>query len=992
MILKYKFSALGIVGVAVFLMVFTMGVGVVYAEDDAVCKGVISGSTVTDAAKWNPNIGITSFDQDLPQNVSVLGGVAYDIAPPREYAACTVDKADELFMTLAADEFSVRGYAWNTNLGFVSMYCNGAGIPYKNENIACGNFKYGVKVGADGSGGGPGIRQLYGYAWNEGFGYINFYCKGNNDGFGNACGPFDYGVTRDAAGNISGFAYTESGVYSVLDGVRVGLPNEVLPEVSWCYGKPYVCLEVTPDPGGLSFEIEPGFDGGYRLADGTDKYEIHIYLREADGVTPMKPSNYKISDLFKTLRFYWTDTVKLNQMAGNKVGDALNEKIAPYKEGLGGITFKPVGKLTEESFSLVEPGHYVLKNSITSFAPTYEGNVSKTTSLNKPTLFNNEKFLFNYTDALNSQIENNFLKLDRLEYVLLNFLGDPVTPGVIYPNGVKGLAFKFRPVFDLDTLYVNDLQDKIVGYRGIPVNFKLQGLQHKSKLPDVKPTVNLRLAYDETKTTSDCGGLNASFDFHFLNDLEGKDLLLCAECDDHKETPPECSICARYDYVNDLMDQPWQVIAEKAFDVQAVATIDATETTPCMTATGPGLFSEISYKVENSIIKYYGNKIPRLAGSLIANPAAVVHGNVYAQSSFNPSSDVESVQTAGSVNIDIVRDTVKENVNKELQGKKIPKGANKTCGLKNLDGVAAESCTGEDFITFDVKQSDERVFYFKNSNVILKTESWVGKKIIIVDGGNVFIDSDLYNADSSANKLTIVALRNFDQSYSQGGNIYIDPIVKNIQANIVADGSIFSYSGNKTTGIYPKGSAFEGEPKWVNNDERIALLGTQLFFEGSISSRNTIGGADLDTPRSGKLNDAKSYLLLGTGKILPTPVTTDQRIRAQLYDLNYLRLFRMEIEITGEGLPVDQSCGKGLDLNDVVAISNGETILYQGITCDGINPLEVAPFGDLVPPPDVDSAKGLDPNNDFDPVYVYYVAPSQSSFVFSKPGALSITN
>ena len=143
MILKYKISTLGFVGFLSVLFLLILSMGTVYAEDDNICKGRINGSTVTDPAKWNPNVGVTSFDEDTQQNIEVLGtGTIYDIAPPREYAACTTSADDELYMSLAVDEYSVRGYAWNTNLGFISMYCDGVAAPYKNENIFCGNYKY----------------------------------------------------------------------------------------------------------------------------------------------------------------------------------------------------------------------------------------------------------------------------------------------------------------------------------------------------------------------------------------------------------------------------------------------------------------------------------------------------------------------------------------------------------------------------------------------------------------------------------------------------------------------------------------------------------------------------------------------------------------------------------------------------------------------------------------------------------------------------------
>ncbi|MDX9970548.1 MAG: hypothetical protein RBS56_01415 [Candidatus Gracilibacteria bacterium] len=969
---------------ALSLTLFSLlGSQVVFAEDDVECSGRIKGETVVDPSKANFNGGVTSFndagDLKLVDLSVMLGAGAMGYAPSRESAACIIADEDEPFMSLGADEFGVKGFAWNTNVGFVSMYCDGAAAPYSNLGYSCGNFKYGVKVGAEAASGAPaGARPLLGYAYNDVLGYINFSCFGGVDVYGNACGGIDYGVFRDSSGNLSGYGYTSAGIYLVFDGVNMGLPDELVVEDSWCDGKPYVCLEILPDPLSLDYNLTDG----YKLADGQDFYEVHVYLKDKNG--NYDPALYDEKTFFQSLNFSWVDRLKLNQLAGQSVGDSLNDKSEPYRERVGGVVYKPVSGLDQDAFTHDGTGHFVLKNKISSFAPSSDGNVSKTSSLTPPILVKNERFLYNYP-KVSGGIEENVLKLMNLTFNLLDDktgLPIPGVPGVVYPNGQEGLALKFKPVWDLTTLYVNNLQDKIVGYRGIPVSFTLKATL-SGKESFVNPSVDFLLDYDKNMTELSplCSSKVPAFDFHFLKDVEGKDLE-CLELSDPKDPSSPCK-----KYQGDLLKQSLISLKDRQIMLPAIATVFVEgEDVPCDMVQGPGFISVVTYETgDGQTVSYYGNKIPKLGGGVISNPAALIRGNVYAQTTFTPSAQTESGQVLSTVNLDIVQDTVKENLAKAFLNKKLPQGSGNICRVLAFDKTKIHDCIeGQDYGVFEVNQ--EQAFYFKDSDVVFDTDvQWDGLKVLIVDGGNVYINGNLYNSDLTDQRLSLVVLRGYDKAYGEAGNIYIAPNVQNIQANIAASGSVFSYNGDKN-----KINATTGEPIWADDQERISSLGRQIFIQGSISSRNTIGGADLDAPRSGSFAKAKNYLLLGTGEILQNPSGED-RIRAQLYDLNYLRLFRMIIETTPEGLPVDQKCDKGLTPDDIMTISSGGQVLFNGEECNGIDPLNAFPPGDLVAPDDPSLyAQGVPIGEKNSPVYIFYMAPSKDSFVFSKPGALNI--
>ncbi|MDQ1343815.1 MAG: hypothetical protein QG650_535 [Patescibacteria group bacterium] len=101
-----------------------------------------------------------------------------------------------------------------------------------------------------------------------------------------------------------------------------------------------------------------------------------------------------------------------------------------------------------------------------------------------------------------------------------------------------------------------------------------------------------------------------------------------------------------------------------------------------------------------------------------------------------------------------------------------------------------------------------------------------GKKTIIVRGGNVLIDTDMYYGDSNS-MLALVVLRN-ENDRTKGGNIYVDPKVTNIVGAGYAEGSLISYDASVGK-IFDIGNTVEGD------------LTRQLLWYGSLFSANTVG-------------------------------------------------------------------------------------------------------------------------------------------------------
>lgn len=191
---------------------------------------------------------------------------------------------------------------------------------------------------------------------------------------------------------------------------------------------------------------------------------------------------------------------------------------------------------------------------------------------------------------------------------------------------------------------------------------------------------------------------------------------------------------------------------------------------------------------------------------------------------------------------------------------------------------------------------------------------------LVVRGANVYL-----NQNVTGGRLGIIAL----EDDGTGGNLYIDPSVTDVYANIFLDGSMFS-----------KSSTYDGDlPTWASDELRVETLLNQLYLKGSLMSRNTLGGAlDLDEDGQYPLGD-------GT-------YTTDYD-EALEYDLNSLRQFRLCFPIGADGLPDEtldpELCGEGENLSGYTN-EDGEQI-YSSLI------IEYAPADDL---PVFVSGAGLD--------------------------------
>ncbi|MDA1060655.1 MAG: PKD domain-containing protein, partial [bacterium] len=271
---------------------------------------------------------------------------------------------------------------------------------------------------------------------------------------------FSYGVTMDSDGFLHGYAWTEAGVWMNFEGVKIQLPGQILSSgPGWCDGKPYVCVEVRPNP--LKLEFDAGGEDEYKIADGADGYYVHLFLRDGTGQDALVPGVISQSSPFLgSIKINWKDSVKMDQTAKAAVGDSLDGLSSPWVSGNGAVVYKP---LTFVDFDKVpdDPGHYVSKEKVRSFAPTDDANLSWTTSTDPPLLVNNLEYI---NQAGTGETEPNYLVLDHISYdQLLDGNGtELIAKAAVYANGDPNLTLSFRPAIEVNSLFARVLQDVMI--------------------------------------------------------------------------------------------------------------------------------------------------------------------------------------------------------------------------------------------------------------------------------------------------------------------------------------------------------------------------------------------------------------------------------------------------------------------------------------------------------------------------------------------------
>lgn len=145
--------------------------------------------------------------------------------------------------------------------------------------------------------------------------------------------------------------------------------------------------------------------------------------------------------------------------------------------------------------------------------------------------------------------------------------------------------------------------------------------------------------------------------------------------------------------------------------------------------------------------------------------------------------------------------------------------------------------------------------------------------LILTDGANLYLnDNIIYPAGDTSTSFGMILMQNDlgTDLLTKGANVFLSPLPTNLVGLLYAEGSLLSSPDGGTTFYYGAGA----DSKELKN---------QLYWQGSIASRNTIGGAP--------------------NKAVPDGVDCDPWGNiincAQAYDLDYLRRFTTVHDSTG---------------------------------------------------------------------------------------------
>ena len=1036
--------------------------------DNGTCPGEISGVT-SDAAVGQSDHGVSDFSSYFgakPTSETVSLGIITPgltgYAPAKSEAAC-------VGMRNGDDTYDLNGYVWNDNLGFISFFCDGEiGNSGENMGIGCGEYTYGVTVGAPEV---DGTRKVTGYAWNPAFGYISFQDPSQSHA------PF-YSVIATSAGNnkwtLSGYGWTQAGVYLKMSGITLelltnssecGPGTEGFPcclpgsedfeicqmdegdcagivdpvEKTCCEAAlgggdlPPECEEVCDDPDGCppgectdgpcwsckidfethgnklsdesccklpQYQYAPLVDGGncssddggitggctgmicggvtpgpelispdsllpdnLPVADCYEGYTFHLFLRGENG----NPKNYLNEKI--DLHFDWTDTVKKDQVSVGAItasGNDIDE--TPWQHD-GGVNFKPVDISVDGHVSfftnfdpvLEEIGHYTLKKSITSCAPTTGGNVSRLETVARA-LFDNEKF-FGFENLWELKEENNLI-LNSISYQVKSVDDELLDAGTIVP-GFEPEYLLFRPAYEVRNLYTDDLKDAITAYRDIPfyMNVKVVANTHDSDFIDDTLPVNVKLIldYDPTEGVVDdeCKDLpGADRRFNFAPWLGTSGYLISPST----EVPPISLLRKYYSFIGSterIMFTPEIPGTGEGGDLEAL----------CPRVPTPTIYSIIEYTAPGmKTVKYYSNKLPRLSGSFLDNMAAIIHGTILSTMQF--STDLtQTYSPVGDAVSNVVRDTIHQNISKYIKSSdsvktvlsatdlSLKNGDTNRCvinGITKGNGMVVGCATaiGNARHNSDPVKvgTDEYADYFYGVDVVLgkidneRTDKEyfadIGKRILVVEGGNLLINKNIYDdvgIDDSQIVIIVLGVNVGGKEY--GGNVYIaDDVTTLSNVAIIADGAVHPFfKVDSLTAmifnlLYPVATgsgAFSGE---IANFTALANFykgehkndSFQLFIKGAVSAKTVAGIANITKKgTSGHIQN-----VIGTNATLPIG-QSHAVFRSMFYDWNAFRYFKGgEFLECGGGLIKDLSCGRCLTIGDIINIENDTETVY----------------------------------------------------------------
>lgn len=360
-------------------------------------------------------------------------------------------------------------------------------------------------------------------------------------------------------------------------------------------------------------------------------------------------------------------------------------------------------------------------------------------------------------------------------------------------------------------------------------------------------------------------------------------------------------------------------------DIIAVPVLNSTMTAE-ERVEGPSIRSEIAYTLDLKNIRYKGQSLDETSES-VYNPAADIQGLINLRNITEVQTGVDTV-SIGDIRTNVARNVLYKNVRSVSAGASLSSGS----GEVNENGI-----TGGTELYDSNNDGRGEVYYFRDGDVTIRSTQgipdpyvgnyrvigWNEERTIIVDGGNLFLDANLGYVFSGsdyvpASQIGIIVLKGSD---GKGGNIYVHPDVTNVRAIFFADGVIAGYDGfgRQSDDVETRESDLSLDLNGHNGFAdvyRVPKLETLSCPSGSDVGADPLEVFHNQLLFQGIVTSLENTLggtddpagpRIGTGEIL-VPLDRSKKL-AQQYDFNFLRSYRLTLERHNpSGFPADQQC------------------------------------------------------------------------------------
>ncbi len=822
-------------------------------------------------------------------------------APGDEWQACVNEQPTEnrifSFGQAIPSAYFLQGWSWNTNFGDVSTNCEGGFNTTGAQQVACGGLNYGSYIVEDAG----NTARIMGFSWNDQIGWIKMGCQGTTN-TGVACGAINYGATialedgvdggtcpNITRGDIFGYVYNDTVGYMNMCGTHIDLTNlDELPN-------PFdtsISATVTVDPNGPNNPSNTVFSNG-SVAE-SNYYELDLSVTENGVPITVDGSN-------PDRRIVVSDPVITNTVKANQVTPCNDAADNPQNPALLACTY---GAASVSAFVPDNAARPLMTAFVNSVAPTNDDN----------------KVI---VQSVTIQVRNGADEI--LTTKTVNIPGGDLS--FAPPVEVTHIAGKDG---NGETLIGESFQ--LTADQSTPLAIK--AVAQDPNIMNI--THNLVLIYSQLYSCTD------SFDYIFGTPPAGTTITA------DEQTVPlnrfKSGVCSTGGKIIDVSIKPLNMFMGPAYEFlfSVFSKSTAVPVSSPDDVNKMAIQTVVNYALGGQTVSYYSRSLQ--GGAFNEFSGTKVDGNVNL-STISKDPEYQSwISAAVGDMFSSNREPYLRAV-KAVLGSKTPMDFGSAPDSRGGEVGDPNGQTGEIKI---LKQEDLRpgILYYKHKNgsqfactIIITQDPLIettpvrvtGATTLVTEGCNIFIDRDIVaakNGTVQVGNLGIIALADYKLNGTmkggKGGNVYVCNTVTDIEANIVAEGSLYGTNGDTPTNcgtVYlNKRRAMlkpDGSPQAANMTKQ--LQDKQLTIMGSLMSNNTYGGSTKNPPE---------LPLLGDGRIDTDPLRT----LSAAQDLNRIRFGRTQSgDFFGDG---DTTCWANgyvmsklitdpLNINDVIAECDG---------------------------------------------------------------------